>query len=85
MQKCVDLAGVKYGTLTLLGMGFERLTGIRSPFRDGGKTYVCSELIAEVLKQCNIANINLDLELAGPKQLELAVASILPLVKNSEE
>lgn len=76
VRKCVDLAGTKYGTLALAGMGFERATGIKSPFRDGNKTFVCSELVGEVLKQCGIADVAIDLELAGPKRLEAAISSI---------
>ncbi len=70
VQKCVDLAGVRYGYLQLLGMAFERITGLRSPFRDGSRTYVCSELVGEVLKA------DLDLEYVGPKKLEEFVASM---------
>ncbi len=79
IQKCVDFAGSKYGKLELIGMAFERLTGIRSPFRDGNKTFVCSELVGEVLRQCRIVPIGLDLELAGPRKLEMAIAQVYNL------
>lgn len=78
MQKCVELAGIKYGYFQLAGMAFERLTGLKHPFRDGSKTYVCSELVGEVLRQ--VHEINIDLELVGPGRLEKLVAS-LPEVK----
>lgn len=74
VQKCIDLAGTKYGTLQLFGMAFERITGIRNPFRDGSRTYVCSELVGEVLKQ--IHSIDLDLEYIGPKELKDLVSKI---------
>lgn len=76
IKKCVDLAGTKYGTLALLGMGLERATGIENPFRDGDRTFVCSELVGEVLKQSGIADVAIDLELAGPKKLESAISAI---------
>jgi len=76
VKKCVDLAGTKYGTLALIGMAFERVTGIKSPFRDRDRTFVCSELVGEVLRQTGIADVAIDLELAGPKKLESAIASI---------
>jgi len=75
MQKCVDLAGTKYGTLQLLGMALEKITGIKNPFRDGNQTFVCSELVGEVLRQ--LFNIDTDLERAGPKELERKI-SVLP-------
>lgn len=72
-KKCVELAGVKYGTLQIIGMALERVSGIKNPFRDGDKTFVCSELVGEVLKQ--IMNIDLDLEYAGPGRLERLISS----------
>lgn len=79
MKKCVELAGIKYGTLEMFGIAFERITGIRSPFRDDARTYVCSELVGTVLNQCGVAQIDLDLELAGPAKLERAVAAVYNL------
>lgn len=73
VRKCIDLAGVKYGTLQLLGMAIERVTGIRNPFRDGSKTFVCSELVGEVLRQ--VYTIDLDLEFVGPGQLEIVISN----------
>jgi hypothetical protein len=80
VQKCVDLAGIKYGTLALFGMGFERLTGIRNPFRDADRTFVCSELVGEVLKVLGF-NIDIDLEVAGPKELEDLVSKLPNVLK----
>jgi hypothetical protein len=73
--KCIDLAGIKYGHLQLLGMGLERITGIRNPFRDGDKSFVCSELVGFLIQLCE-GTAPLDLELAGPKQLEVWVAAL---------
>lgn len=70
--KCIDLAGTKYGFFQLVGMGLERLTGVKNPFRDGDKTLVCSELVGEVLRQ--LYNMDLDLEYAGPKELEYLIS-----------
>jgi hypothetical protein len=75
IQKAVDLAGVKYGTLTLFGIAFERITGIKNPFRDGEHSFVCSELVGTILKLCE-GTVPLDLELAGPRQLEIWVAAL---------
>lgn len=67
-KKCIELAGTKYGTLQIIGMALERATKVRNPFRDGPKTFVCSELVGEVLKQ--IMQIDLDPEYVGPSSLE---------------
>lgn len=80
VQKCVDLAGVKYGLFQLWGMGLERLTGIRNPWRDGEQTFVCSELVGDLLSLSE-GTVPLDLELAGPKQLEVWVAALPNAVK----
>lgn len=80
LQKCVDLAGVKYGYWTLFGMAIERLTGCRNPFRDRERTYVCSELVGEVLKLHGDFE-DLDLELIGPKVLESSLAELPGVVR----
>lgn len=74
LQKCIDLAATKYGTLELFGMGLEKYTGIKNPFRDGSRTFVCSELVGTILKM--VSPIELDLELAGPGQLERLISSL---------
>lgn len=55
MQLCVDTAGIKYGMLTLIGIAiriFGQRTGLwaQNPFKDGQKSYICSEFIYEVCK-----------------------------------
>lgn len=76
VQKCVDYAEVRYGYLELWGMALERITGIRNPFRDQDKTFVCSELVGDILKLREGSLINIDLELAGPKLLRDCVAQL---------
>lgn len=76
VQKCVDYSGVAYGYLELFGMAFERITGLRNPFRDQTKTFVCSELVGDILKLREGSLINIDLELAGPKLLRDCVAQL---------
>lgn len=74
MQKCIDLVATDYGTLELLGMGLEKYTGIKNPFRDGSKSFVCSELVGTILRL--VTTINLDLELAGPGELETLISTL---------
>lgn len=73
MKKCIDLAGTEYGYWALIGMALERFSGIKNPFRDGDNTFVCSELVGEVLRQAKLVPLDIDLELAGPKELEQAL------------
>lgn len=76
-KKAMQLAGAKYGRLQLLGMAIERLTGLRNPWRDGEETFVCSELVGDMLKIMGcFSGVKIDLELAGPKALRDAVASL---------
>lgn len=81
MIKCIDLAGIKYGFWTLVGMAFERITGLKSPFRDQGKSFICSELVGELLRLCGEDLIDIDLELAGPRELEACVAKLPGVMK----
>jgi len=83
VQCCVDYAEAKYGYLQLFGMALERITGIRNPFRDGTQTFVCSELVGDVLKLHEGSLIDIDLELAGPKALRDCVAQ-LPGVRRTK-
>lgn len=76
VQKCVDFAGAKYGYFTLWGIALERFTGIKNPFRDQDKTFICSELVGDILKLREGSLIDVDLELAGPKLLEECVSRI---------
>lgn len=76
VRKCIDLAGISYGYWQLVGMGLQRVFGFRNPFRDGSKTYVCSELVGEVLKIIYGSKINVDLEFAGPAKLERLVRDL---------
>lgn len=54
MQFCVDNAGMPYGLMSLLGfvpvyLGRSLGRTWRNPWRDGDRTYVCSELGAVIL------------------------------------
>src|SRR6266853_4349765 len=74
MQFCIDNAGVPFGFLEILGMGYVKLLnklGIKvlNPWRDGKKTYVCSELIGTILEEDFQIKLGLNLELDGPQEL----------------
>jgi len=72
VQFCMDKASTPYGVKHLLGFGcvlVMKLFGktIKNPFGDGAKTYICSELAAEIL---NIAGYSVkNTEQVTPKGL----------------
>lgn len=77
----LPLLGTKYGMLTLIGMGLQRignLLGIKSRvlFRDKYATFVCSELIISVLQESGKHEQvrELDSERDGPQELFVALS-----------
>lgn len=74
MQFCIDNSGIPYGIKQLFGMGYVKLMklfgkNIKNPFRDGKKSYVCSELIGVLLEKELQIKLGLNLEVDGPKEL----------------
>jgi hypothetical protein len=64
-QFCYDNAGLPYGTLSVLGLAVVLLAaavGIKmnNPFKDAGKTYVCSVLVAQFLNSIGKTSVNVD-------------------------
>ena len=73
---CITYADVSYGTLQLIGMGLVRLFKLKkNPFGDGAKTQVCSELLSKILERVKKWHHDMDMEIAGPKELDLFMAS----------
>jgi hypothetical protein len=71
-QFAIDKAGYPYGVKQIVGILFVKIASlfgkkIKNPFADGGRTYVCSELVAEILKEKFGIKIEEDLDAAGPK------------------
>jgi len=68
LHYCMTNAGVDYGMKQILGMGLVKLLGLKkNPLSDGRKSQVCSELAGNLLESIDVAD--LDLEVAGPKEL----------------
>ena len=70
----IDNAGKPYGVKQALGMAIVRIAEvfgkyIENPFRDGGNTYVCSELGAYVLENFAGGVIPKDIDDITPKDL----------------
>jgi hypothetical protein len=64
-QFCMDKASTPYGVKHLVGFGYVKLMRlfgktVKNPFGDGPKTYICSELAAEVLNMTGSSFSDLD-------------------------
>jgi hypothetical protein len=71
VEFCIKYAGVEYGKMQLLGMGLVRLFGLKkNPFGNG---QVCSELVGKFLKEVMLWELELDLDVAGPKEIMEAI------------
>lgn len=71
LNKCLRLAGVKYGRLQLVGMGLSILFNKRfNIFSDGNKTMVCSELVYFLIKDILRIPLYFKPEVDGPKELD---------------
>lgn len=74
IQFSIDNVGKRYGILSAIGLGLVRLCEvfnikIDNPFSDDLKTLICSELVAFILKEYNIIQINENINNINPKQL----------------
>lgn len=74
IQKCVDNLGSPYGIKQALGIGIVKLfrlfgKDIKNPFADGNATWVCSELVLDVLKDLGM-KININADNVTPKDIQ---------------
>lgn len=73
IQFAMDEAGKPYGMLNALGLAivgiFDRLgKKIKNPLGDGEKTYICCELVADILDRYTSVK-NIDSDTVNPKEL----------------
>src|SRR5574343_1593289 len=64
--------GKPYSLKTCIIIYLQKITKNKELFQehlDGDKAYICSELVARVLKSNNIINLHIDVDEATPKQL----------------
>lgn len=70
VELCMTYAGVDYGKKQLLGIGIARVFGLKkNPFADGRRSQVCSEIIGIFINKILNIDTNLDLDIAGPKEI----------------
>lgn len=74
LHYCFDNSGTDYGIKQIFGIAAVKLAAlfgkdIKNPFSDGNKSQVCSELVGYVLSDVLEQDLNLDLDVAGPKDI----------------
>lgn len=74
VQFAIDNAGVPYGISQIFGILYVKalaLFGVKAknPFRNGNSNYVCSELVAQILKEIIGLDVQYDLDLITPKEV----------------
>lgn len=77
VKKCIQLCGVKYGSLQLIGIAFIKILkafGISSKYTNylgfGRSQYVCSELAADLLQDCFNIPCEIDLDQIEPSDID---------------
>jgi hypothetical protein len=75
IQKAMDLSGRPYGVKQVFGILIVKIArklgyDIKNPFSDGQATWVCSEIVAELLKELDM-NINVHIDNVTPKDIQL--------------
>lgn len=83
IQFAMDNSGIKYSIKQLIGLGIVRLVSllgfqIKNPFSNGRSSYVCVELVSQVLIDYLNYNINKDLD-------EMTLKDAYDLLKKSRE
>jgi hypothetical protein len=93
MQFCVDHAQDDYGVLTLLGIGYVTVASwfgrkVANPWPGGVDRWVCSRLVAILLRDVAGLAIHGDVETMGPKEIN-AILEALPgariIARNDDE
>ena len=74
LHYCFENSGTDYGIKQIFGIAIVKIAGlfgkkISNPFSDGDKSQVCSELVGYVLSEILNRELELDLDIAGPKDI----------------
>ena len=74
VKLCMTYASVDYGKKQILGVALVHIFGLkRNPFSDGLKSQVCSEIVGTFLQNIVGLKIEVDLDIAGPREIEQAI------------
>lgn len=74
IQFAIDKSGVPYGMSQIFGILYVKALGLfgikaKNPFPNGSGNYVCSELVAQILKEIIGLEVPKDLDLIDPKEV----------------
>jgi hypothetical protein len=74
MQYAIDRCGMPYSIKELFGFLLVKINScfgktIKNPFGDGNRSYVCSELVAEIIRECLGKQLPKDPDDMTPKDL----------------
>ena len=74
IQFAIDQSGVPYGISQIFGILYVKALELfgrreKSPFANGSSNYVCSELVAQILKEIIGLEVTTDLDLIDPKEV----------------
>lgn len=85
LRFCQMQAGIQYGTRQLLGILLARVFGLsRNPLARGTSSQVCSEMVGYFIETVLGYDIPVDLDLAGPREIDEFLASIQkPIIDNT--
>ena len=73
VKRCMEYAGVKYSFCQVLQIGVSQLFGIRPWKSNQEYAQVCSEVVARVLEHVLQIDLNLDPDMAGPREIDIAL------------
>lgn len=74
LNYCFENSGTDYGIKQIFGIAYVKFMGlfgkrVKNPFADGEVSQVCSELAGYVLSDILNKDFNIDLDIAGPKDI----------------
>lgn len=82
VKLCMENAGIDYGIKQVIGIGLVKLLKLKkNPFSDGRKSQVCSEIVGRFLEDVMNWDTGLDLDTAGPKELDVYLTAKLQEIK----
>jgi len=66
---CLKNSGANYGFINLVFLALKVVFNMKAKFGDGNKSFICSELVTEVLKIINLMNKDVCSDMVTPHEL----------------
>ena len=83
---CMTYASVEYGKIQILGMALAYMFDLKkNPFSVGRKSQVCSEVVGVFLSEILGWKLDIDLDIAGPKEIQETIEKHQFLNKDGQE